>query len=366
MAKRAISVVFQAFTSKFEKKTKGAGKTLQTFAKKALVIGSAFLIAKKGVDAFGASLARIDKLAKTASALEVDPAFLTAFREASEDAGAGVGTADAALQQFAKTLGDAEQGFGKGRKGLEALGLTLEDLSGKNLEGKFRQVVDAISKMDNPAQKASAAVALFGAKGKELINVFNGGTGAIDEAAAAAERLGLALTDDELRAVEEVNDQLSTMGRTVDKVVDKIVASLAPAFREITLWINDKLIPALEAVGKIWLGIQGEIEKFFTQELFGGVGADIELGGERVKIDPFDQTTPVKDEKDEKIKPPKEVTIKSFTEAAAAGSSKAFDLLNPAKTIEIQSEQLTELKGINEGVQKVVMGTSGNHVQVSI
>jgi len=368
MAKRSISVVFQAFTSKFNKKTKGASKSISVFAATAAKAASVFLVIKKAIDTVSASLDRMDKKAKKASQLKVSPEFLTALEESSMDAGAAFGVATQGLEKFAKTIGEAQQGFGTGKKGLEELGLTLEDLGGKNFEGMYLQIADAIGKIEDPTRQAALATQFFGEKGKELINSFKGARDAVAAAKEEAKELGLVISGEQLQAVEKFNDSVARIQRKFGKIIDKIVVELVPALQEVADFIEKNLSGAIKAFAKEWNELQKSVENFLTFEVFGGKGIDVRFTDETKENAAIDLKTPAaKEKKAKKIREPREQAIKTFTEAAQAQGSRAFDLLNPAKTVEIQAEQLAELKGINEGVAKIAANSSSaNHVQVSI
>jgi hypothetical protein len=74
---------------------------------------------------------------------------------------------------------------------------------------------------------------LFGRAGSQLLPLFAGGAEGIAEAAAQAERFGLALTTAQGQDVEAMNDAFTLAGQAVNGIVQQVVAYLAPAVQAV-------------------------------------------------------------------------------------------------------------------------------------
>ena len=111
----------------------------------------------------------------------------------------------------------------------EALGLSVNDLAGMNSAEKFAAISTAIGSLPTAAQRAAAAVSIFGKAGAELLPLFEMGAGGVAAATKDAERFGLALTDAQAVDVENMNDAFTRVGAAIQGVITQVVAYLAPA-----------------------------------------------------------------------------------------------------------------------------------------
>jgi hypothetical protein len=386
---RSVSVVFQALTDKFTRKTKGAGNTIGSFAKKAAIgaaaAGAAFLVARVGVAQFRKEFEKLDTLGKLSDSLQVSPDFLRGLDLAATQTGSSFATAQKALSRFVRSIGEAKSGTGEGIQALEILGVKLEDIESLNTEDQFLKIAESIKSIEDPSLKAAAAAKLFGRSGQDLINLFDQGEEGIKSFIAQQKELGGGISRDDIRQVEAANDAVDKMGRAWEGIIQQLSIALAPVITKIAdgfteilkftrsigaLWTDMELgikamgegwigtlgtvLKMLSPIGAmttaikmmikhskilrdVWNGIQGQLERGFTNMFFGGKGADITLGVEE---------GPIKKKKKDlipevKINP---VSIKNFSDAIAAGSSAAFNALNPNSTNSVANQTLEESK----------------------
>ena len=94
-------------------------------------------------------------------------------------------------------------------KAADALGLSLGALKKMAPEDAFIAVGDAIAKIPNPMERSAIAVALFGKAGSDYLPIFNGD---LSETMQRAERLGLVLSEDVVKAGDKFGDMLDTLG----------------------------------------------------------------------------------------------------------------------------------------------------------
>lgn len=176
----------------------------------------------------------IDRTSKLADRLGMTYGELSGIALAGELAGVGMESiakaatkGDIAFAKLAEGSQVAQQAFG-------LVGLTLEDLNGKTSAERFAAISDAIAALPTEAERARAAVSLFGKAGAELLPLFNEGSASVSETAKQAERLGLALTNDQGHAVESMNDSFDLARSTISGVVGQVTAYLAPALQEVS------------------------------------------------------------------------------------------------------------------------------------
>lgn len=123
----------------------------------------------------------------------------------------------------------AAQGSAVARAAFAGLGLSVEDLQGTTAAERMRMVSDAIAALPTEAERAAAAVRIFGKSGAELVPLFNQGAGAIAAAEERAKALGLALNADQTGNVQDMKDAFEGAGKAVEGIVQQVVAYLSPA-----------------------------------------------------------------------------------------------------------------------------------------
>ena len=84
----------------------------------------------------------------------------------------------------------AAEGSKTATAAFDSIGLSVEKLNGLSAAERFETIVDAIAGLPTEAQKAEAAVQLFGRAGAQLLPLFSGGAAGIREAREEAERFG--------------------------------------------------------------------------------------------------------------------------------------------------------------------------------
>lgn len=133
----------------------------------------------------------------------------------------------------------AAEGSKTATAAFDSIGLSVEKLNGLSAAERFETIVDAIAGLPTEAQKAEAAVQLFGRAGAQLLPLFSGGAAGIREAREEAERFGLALTNEQGRNVEAMNDAFTRAQQAIAGVVNQVVAYLAPAIESVTTQFSD-------------------------------------------------------------------------------------------------------------------------------
>lgn len=386
-----ISVIFQAFTEKFEQKTAKAGKSVDSFGKKALKIGAGFLAARAGVAQFSNSLSRLNELSKISQSLNVSPDFLRGLKLGTAEVGESFEKAQDLIKEFNIRMGEAKTGAGPALEGLKLLGLTMDDIGDSSPEEAFLKVSDAISKMGDEQKKIFAAGDIFGGAGEDALSVLNLGAEGLKKAIADARELGGPISKDDLAAIEKANAATVRMGLAFEGIIDQLTIQFAPALEGVADSLTG-LIQLVKLLGDAWKNTQKFVEDF-------ALAVDAEVQGAAIALEfalgNIDQSTfdaelkRIADElaaaigiklgggsglgkgkggggKDELNISAQ--SIKTFAVAATAGSSAAFDQLNPNSPSSIQGKQLGKLDSIDKGIKELVDKDAAqvNFKQVSI
>lgn len=140
----------------------------------------------------------------------------------------GVDDITAHLQKMTIAMGNAASS-GK-TEAFTALGLDFQTLQGMAPEDQFREIAAAIAKLPTEAERAAAAMKIFGKSGIELLPMFNQN---LAEAETRARRLGIVLSEDQVNAIGGMNDSLDMVKKTFDGIIGQVVSYLAPAVQAV-------------------------------------------------------------------------------------------------------------------------------------
>lgn len=135
-----------------------------------------------------------------------------------------------ALKKMQIALSEAGSGAKAPNETLQALGLTIEDLQKLQPDQQFELLADRISKLVDPADRARAAVDLFGKAGADLLPLFEEGAEGIRKAREEAHLFNATLTDEQAKAFGQLDDSIKRMGQAWDGLSRNLTASVAPAF----------------------------------------------------------------------------------------------------------------------------------------
>lgn len=207
-----------------------AGAELQSQIKGAVAAYASIEGIRAGIGLLQESAERIDNLANTSAQLGESVPNIQAFRFAlAQMANIEPEAADQALVKMTKTLGEARSGSQQAADAFRGLGLDVNQLAAMSPTQQFQAIADAIAGIEDPTQRAAAAVKVFGKEGTSLLPVFNEGAGAVASMMAEAEKLGLTLSQADAEAIASMNDEMDKLAAQFQMVIDKILVAMMPA-----------------------------------------------------------------------------------------------------------------------------------------
>jgi hypothetical protein len=164
---------------------------------------------------------------------------------------AGVDTEQfgAAVQKLAVNIGKATPGDALD-KSLRGINLSVAELRALAPEDQFSAIGNAISQLPTAADRASAAVEIFGKQGAALAPLFREGAASLEELKARAERLGIIVSETQVNNVADMNDAFDLVRATIEGIVGQVIGNLAPAVTDVT----NQFLQFVES----WSGAQGE------------------------------------------------------------------------------------------------------------
>ncbi len=149
---------------------------------------------------------------------------------AAKESGVSAQSLEQIITQMNKTIGQAEQGIPKATASLKALGLSLNDLKGKDTALQLEIIGSHLNKIDDFSLKTAASFGIFKKAGKDAIALTkNDLAGAVDH----AKELGFAISDIQGEHIHELNEKIHEFGASLEGVGGKILANLSHPLVEV-------------------------------------------------------------------------------------------------------------------------------------
>ena len=186
-----------------------------------LAVGAFTAFVKQGIDA-------ADAMGKAAARTGVAAQALLGMQNAAALADVSNEQLIKGLTKLNVNLVSAAEGNDELNKRFEQLGITIKAQDGtlKSTEQIFREISDRFADMPDGAQKAAAAVSLFGKSGVELITLLNSGAASFDE-------FNYKLSDEFAARSEYFNDSITKMGFKTQGFQMQLMDAMLPALQSI-------------------------------------------------------------------------------------------------------------------------------------
>ncbi len=163
-----------------------------------------------------------------------------------------------AMVKITKAMGDAQSGSDAAIAKFQELGVCITneaDGSLKSAEEVFWEVVDALGGIENATERDIAAQELLGKSYGELTPLIKAGRGAMEDFYKEAEAVGYILSEDQVKALGEVDDAHQRLQLTIEAGRKQLAAEFAPAAQAAMELFTDGVRTAGE-----WLEKSGLIE----------------------------------------------------------------------------------------------------------
>lgn len=147
---------------------------------------------------------------------------------AADMTGTQMESVESAVKKMQKNLGGIGPESAKAVESLEAMGLSLDQLSGLAPEDQFQMIAESIGSIDDPSRKAAAAMAIFGGSGTDLIPMMEN----IRELRDEARDLGIAPSPESVKAADAIGDAIDRVRKVVGSALFEMGAAVAPMAQE--------------------------------------------------------------------------------------------------------------------------------------
>lgn len=199
----------------------------------AAVTGAMFGLAKSAAN-YG------DHLAKTSQKVGMSVQSLAALEHAAKLADVSQDELSVGLVKLTRNASDTAKGTGESVAAFAALGLSVQDASGKlkSSDVLFAEIAERFSQMEDGAGKTALAVQLFGKSGANMIPLLNAGKAGLKEAADEAKRFGLIISEDQAKASEKFNDDITRLQASTRGLAMAVGQELIPPINELIILLT--------------------------------------------------------------------------------------------------------------------------------
>lgn len=172
-------------------------------------------------------------------------------------------------EELSMNLGKLASPAGKASKGLESLGIKIKDAQG-NLKGTnvlFGELADKVAGLKNPADKAAAAITVFGKSGGQMVSLLAGGSKSLEDFRKQAELLGITVSEEAGLAAEKFNDDLSLLMKSGKGLVQQFSESVIAIVNESDAF--NVLREIVQSITSAWRGLDDGTKKVIVGVVLG-------------------------------------------------------------------------------------------------
>ena len=225
--------------SRLIKGLQAASRKLQSFGAGLRNIGTRMMAVGAGIVtpllASAKSFATMgDQLDKMSARTGMSVESLSELGYAAQLSGAGLEDVETGVRNMQRTIAGAAAGSESAAEALAAVGLSAEQLMALSPDQQFMVIGKRLNEIRDPAQRAAAAMEVFGRSGTTLLPMMEG----LAEARAEAKRLGVVMSTEDARAAATFNDALARMWASLRSLMVTVGAALSPLLTEIA----DKIV----------------------------------------------------------------------------------------------------------------------------
>lgn len=222
---------------------------------------------------------RAEELLKLSSVSGVATDTLQKFQYAGDFVGVSSDALADSLKDLTKNMSDAANGNEEYAEKFGALGVSITNTDGslRDSYDVFLDVIDALGEMSNKTERDAAAMGLINESAQQLNPLIEAGTDALRAYGDEAERMGAVLSEDDLKALKDVDDAQNRLKKTQEAVTDQISLQYAPHMEkalakttELVTTLGQKLVEsgAVDSFGQL---LEFSIELFEPVEALASV-----------------------------------------------------------------------------------------------
>lgn len=195
-------------------------------------------------DASKAGAAYADDILTLATTTGLSTDELQEYKYMADLVDVSLETVTGSLTKLTSSMGKAASGEGDMTDAFRDLGVSVKDSNGKLRKSKdvFRDVIDALGKIDDETERDVKAMQIFGKSAKDLNPMIAAGADEMEALAKEAHRTGYVLSGEALTALGKQQDAMERLDRKAEALRNNFAAKMAPGITK----AYDKIGEAME------------------------------------------------------------------------------------------------------------------------
>jgi len=256
MAVASLAVALTARVGRFVDGMKRAQKAVSRFLGPIAAIGKRVgQFATVGIVAAVAGLTALtkhafstmDAVSKLSDRINMSTEDIIRLQHAARITGSDIGSLQKGLEMLVRRVGEATTGTGEAADMFALLGVNARELAGKTGIEQFEAVRSAIAALPNAAQRAEAAMAIFGRQGLKLLNLLQLEEEQFELLKQQADDLGLTFDRVAGVQIERANDAFTMVKETFLALGQAIAVRVAP----LVVLLSQKIVDFVKQAGGV-------------------------------------------------------------------------------------------------------------------
>lgn len=202
-----------------------------------VVVGVAITLAKEITHLVAAFVEYTKAVGEASSASGISVRTMSALRAEVELLGGKFSDVTGGIENFVKTIGEANNGSKEASAKLARLGIDAQKAE-RDINGAFTQVVKKIAEVPEGIQRTNAAIDAFGQNGLALLPLIKKFGGNIDEVIKAATEMGLVLSDSDVKAAAQFDQSLRTVNKSLESLKLQLGREFLPTVQKVLDSVN--------------------------------------------------------------------------------------------------------------------------------
>ena len=197
------------------------------------VIEAAFDAARQVVEGFGQAIDLGGRLTDLSDRTGETAGKLLVLEKAFTNTGVSADSVGTSLNKMQKFMVDAAQGGQAQADALNRLGITMSELAGKTPTEQMAVFAQRIAGIQDPAQRAEAAMSIFGKSGGELLPILQNFSGELETARGQLGSMP-GVMDRSAKAFDELGENMQTINSKVMQFAAGFLEGALPALNKFT------------------------------------------------------------------------------------------------------------------------------------
>jgi len=175
---------------------------------------------------------------------------LSQLRYAAEQSGSSLEDVERGMRKLSDITTEASKGNKAAAAALEQIGISADSISGKSVEEQFLMVAEGLSKIEDPAKRASAAMDVLGKGSTVLLPMMEDGAAGIATLMAEADKLGMTISGEQAKAAAAFDDKWQGLVATLRNASNIIAVAVLPYLSQMIDMVMATW-PAIQTLAKL-------------------------------------------------------------------------------------------------------------------